>query len=77
MLVLSRKPGEKIVIDNSIVITVVEVEGNRVRIGVEAPDNVRILRGELTGGKATTRSAVKHHIKYVDIDLAELAGVSG
>jgi len=47
MLVLSRKPGEKIVIDRDITVTVIEVTGNKVRIGIDAPDNVRILRAEL------------------------------
>ena len=47
MLVLSRKPGEKLCIDGNIVVTVLEVKGNRVRIGIEAPDGVRVLRGEL------------------------------
>jgi carbon storage regulator len=47
MLVLSRKPGEKIVIEGGITVTVVEVKGNKVRIGIEAPDDVRILRSEL------------------------------
>jgi carbon storage regulator len=47
MLVLSRKRGEKLVIGNGITVTVVEVVGNRVRLGIEAPDDVRILRGEL------------------------------
>lgn len=47
MLVLSRKPGEKVVIDGGITITVVEVIGNRVRIGIDAPDQIKILRGEL------------------------------
>jgi carbon storage regulator len=47
MLVLSRKPGEKLVIGNNITLTVLEVVGHRVRIGVEAPADVRILRGEL------------------------------
>ncbi len=47
MLVLSRKPGERVVIGNGITVTVVEVIGNRVRIGIEAPDDVRILRAEL------------------------------
>ncbi len=48
MLVLSRKPGEKLVIGGGIVLTVLEIIGGRVRIGVEAPADVRILRGELT-----------------------------
>jgi carbon storage regulator CsrA len=47
MLVLSRKPGEKVVIGNGITLTVVEVKGNRVRLTFAAPDQVRILRGEL------------------------------
>lgn len=47
MLVLSRKPGEKVVIGNGITLTVVEVKGNRVRLAFDAPDQVRILRGEL------------------------------
>src|SRR5262249_60725486 len=47
MLVLSRKPGEKVVIDGGITVTVVEVQGNKVRIGIDAPGDVRIVRGEL------------------------------
>lgn len=47
MLVLSRKLGEKVVIGNSITITVLEATGNRVRVGIDAPDDVRILRAEL------------------------------
>ena len=47
MLVLSRKPGEKIHIGDDITVCLVEVSGNRVRIGIEAPDDVRVLRGEL------------------------------
>jgi carbon storage regulator len=46
MLVLTRKPGEKVVIGNGIIVTVIEVHRNRVRIGIDAPDQVRILRGE-------------------------------
>ena len=37
------------VIGNAITVTVVEVHGNRVRVGIAAPDHVRILRGELAG----------------------------
>jgi carbon storage regulator len=47
MLVLTRKPGEKIIIGDNITITVVEAIGNKIRIGIEAPDDVRILRSEL------------------------------
>jgi carbon storage regulator len=47
MLVLSRKHGEKIHIGDDVTITVVEVKGSQVRIGIEAPDDVAILRAEL------------------------------
>jgi carbon storage regulator CsrA len=48
MLVLTRQPGEKLVIAGCITVQVVEVKGRRVRIGIDAPDDMRILRGELT-----------------------------
>ena len=47
MLVLSRKEGERIKLGDSIVITVVAVSGDKVRVGVEAPSNVIVLREEL------------------------------
>jgi carbon storage regulator len=47
MLVLSRKPGDKVVLGNGITLTVVEVRGKRVRLAFDAPDQVRILRAEL------------------------------
>lgn len=47
MLVLSRKPGEAIHIDGDIILKVVEVRGNRVRLGIEAPRSVGIERAEI------------------------------
>ena len=47
MLVLSRKRNESIVIDGSIVITVVEIRGDKVRLGIEAPREVPIHRKEI------------------------------
>ena len=49
MLVLSRKPGEKVVIGGGITVTVVRVLGDKVRLAFDAPDQVRILRAELLG----------------------------
>ncbi len=48
MLVLSRKKDDSIVIDGNITIEVVQIKGNQVRLGIKAPQSVRILRGELT-----------------------------
>jgi carbon storage regulator len=47
MLVLSRKTDESFVIGGNIVVTIVEVKGKRVRLGVAAPRTVRVLRQEL------------------------------
>lgn len=47
MLVLSRKKNESIVIDGNIVITVVEIRGDKVRLGINAPKEVPIHRSEI------------------------------
>ena len=47
MLVLSRKQTESIVINDNIVVTILSVRGNTVRLGVEAPREVPVLRSEL------------------------------
>ena len=48
MLVLSRKVGDKLVIDGNITVEVVKIQGNRISLGIVAPSNVKILRGEVT-----------------------------
>ena len=47
MLVLSRREAERIKLGEGIVITVVRVSGNKVRLGIEAPEDMLILREEL------------------------------
>jgi carbon storage regulator len=47
MLVLTRRVGEVIVIDNDIKVTVVSVKGDKVRLGITAPDYVRVDRQEI------------------------------
>lgn len=49
MLVLSRKRGESIHIGSEITLTLIEIKGNRVRLGIEAPNNVPLIRSELVG----------------------------
>jgi carbon storage regulator len=52
MLVLSRRKNESVVIDGRIRLTVIEVRGNQIRLGIEAPADVRIARSELLGSRA-------------------------
>ncbi|WP_437186146.1 carbon storage regulator [Planctomicrobium sp. SH668] len=53
MLVLSRKPGERILIGDDIALTVVRIGPNTVRIGIEAPRTMNIVRDELCAPPAT------------------------
>lgn len=48
MLVLSRKLNQTIVIDGQIEIEVLKCKGNTVRLGIRAPQNIKVLRGELS-----------------------------
>jgi len=52
MLVLSRREKERIKLGDSIVVTVVRLSGDRVRLGIEAPPHVLVLRDELDPAKA-------------------------
>jgi carbon storage regulator len=54
MLVLSRKPGERILIGNDIVVTVVRFQGGTVRLGIEAPREFAVVREELVQGEVAT-----------------------
>lgn len=66
MLVLSRKPGEKIVIGDGIELMVVAVHGNRVRLGIAAPEECRIVRAECRVESQASRS--------IPIEAKPLAG---
>lgn len=56
MLVLSRKVNERILIGENVVVTIVRVHGNVVRLGIEAPAAVRVLRSELVDRPAPSSS---------------------
>ncbi len=57
MLILQRKEGEALFIGDDIEITVLSVDGGRVRLAIQAPKSVPILRGELKIAAATNREA--------------------
>lgn len=67
MLVLSRKLQEQIQIGDEITITVLRVKGNAVRIGIEAPRSVKVIRGELPVNRETEETSE---------DATKLAGPS-
>ncbi|HJN66484.1 MAG TPA: carbon storage regulator [Pirellulales bacterium] len=60
MLVLTRKSQDSIRIGDNITVTVLRIKGNTVRIGIEAPDSVRIVRGELPVFNAEESPAGMH-----------------
>lgn len=47
MLVLSRKKNERILIGDNVVLTVVEIRGDKIRLGIDAPRQVPVHRGEI------------------------------
>lgn len=62
MLVLSRKVGQKILIGENIAVTVVRVGGGGVRIGIEAPEELAVIREEL---QASLKEALRESTEPV------------
>ena len=58
MLILQRKPGEAVHIGESITVSVMSVEGGRVRLAIDAPTDISILRSELVETIATNQDSV-------------------
>ena len=61
MLVLSRRIGEEIVIDNVIRVKIVDVQGNRVKLGITAPQDVTVHREEIQ----------RQRMQFVDVFVAD------
>lgn len=68
MLILSRKIGESVVINDNVIVKILEVSGDKVRIGIEAPKEISILRSELkeTAEQNKTASAQISRGKLAD-----------
>jgi carbon storage regulator len=67
MLVITRKPGERITIGDDVVVTVVEVKGSLVKLGIEAPRSISIHRLEIYD------RIRKQNLEASEIDASDLA----
>jgi len=69
MLVLSRRKDEKVIVGDAIVITVVEIRGDTVKLGIDAPKDIAIYRSELIDA---VRQANIEAARQPKVDLEEL-----
>ena len=72
MLILQRKPGESLVIGEDVKVSVVSIEGGRVRLAISAPPEVSILRSELVDAKLANQDSAAE-----EVAPAELLGLLG
>lgn len=77
MLVLSRKEGERLVIGDNITLIVSRISGNRVTVGIEAPVDVKIYRGELCDQSDCRRSSldVLGRSQSISIEIPDIAAL--
>jgi carbon storage regulator len=70
MLILSRKVNEKIMIGEDISISIIEVRGDQVRLGVDAPKTVKVFRQEVFDAiKAENKAAVESTAVFPELDF--------
>ena len=70
MLILSRKTNEKIMIGDDISISIIEIRGDQVRIGVDAPKTVKVFRQEVFDAiKAENKAAVQSALVLPALDI--------
>lgn len=72
MLVLSRKVGERVLVGDNVVVTIVRIGPNAVRVGIEAPKDMNIVRDELIDDPSST-----HPIQASEDDVADLGRRGG
>jgi carbon storage regulator len=72
VLVLTRKRGERILIGDDIVVTILEIKGDAIRIGVDAPSGVRIQRHEVFVALAEANQAAAETDAASEAQLADI-----
>jgi carbon storage regulator len=73
MLVLSRKESQRIRLGDSIVVTIVKISGDKVRVGIEAPSEVLVLRDELEARSVATAPTASQGSATVALPLERSA----
>jgi carbon storage regulator len=73
MLVLSRKETQRIRLGDSIVVTIVKISGDKVRVGIEAPADVLVLRDELEARSDADRAAAATAVPGAAFPAAAIA----
>jgi carbon storage regulator len=76
MLVLSRKPGEKILIGEFITVTVVRIGPNTVRLGIDAPRDLNIVRAEIAAGQDAPHGESGAHALEIELPLEALGDLA-
>ena len=74
MLILQRKPGESLVIGEDVRVSVVSIEGGRVRLAISAPPEVSILRSELLDAKLANQDSAAEEAAPTEL-LGLLGGI--
>lgn len=70
MLIITRRPGEKIMIGDDVVVEVIEVNGSSVRIGIAAPKSIPVYREEIWDAvRAENRAAAESQVDLLPDDL--------
>ncbi len=70
MLILARKKDERIIIDDKIEISIIEIKGDQVKIGINAPRSVKIFRHEVyLAIQEANKAAVNSSTELPDLDI--------
>lgn len=75
MLVLTRKPGERILIGDDIVVTILDVRGDGIRVGIDAPRGVKIQREEIVRAVTESNVAATHASADAEAQIKAALGI--
>ncbi|MHB9292531.1 putative carbon storage regulator [Hollandina sp. SP2] len=76
MLILSRKVNEKIMIGENISISIIEIQGDHIRIGVDAPKTVKVFRQEVFDSiKSENKAAAESTSIFPELNFDTAAGI--